>query len=327
MTGNKAQLQRLIFIDRMIRDGMHSGRLANCAGMAATYEVSAKSIRRDIDYLKNQCDAPIAYDCRRYGYLYTEASYSLPAMNISESDLFAISLARKTLRQYENTPIYQKLSSVFRKIENSLPERISVDPAWVDERMTVFPESRSAIDQTVWDRVSEALRHSRRLEIRYVKPGEETGSDRLVDPYHVVNFQGEWYLIGHCHLRREVRTFALSRMRAVRIGSENFVLPAGFSFEKFSGHHFGIFRGDRDFMVKIYFSPQHRPYVEEREWHRGQSLERQLDGGVLLSFTSNHLFEIKRWVLSWGAGVKALAPRELVIDLQEELQKALQAYV
>jgi predicted DNA-binding transcriptional regulator YafY len=326
MTGNKAQLQRLIFIDRMIRDGMHSGRLANCATMATAYEVSAKSIRRDIDYLKNQCDAPIAYDCRRYGYLYTEASYSLPAMHISESDLFAISLARKTLRQYENSPLYHKLASVFKKIEASLPERISVDPAWVDERMTVFPESRSAIDPTIWDKVAEGLRHGRQLAIHYLKPGDEDGSDRLVDPYHIVSFQGEWYLIGHCHLRREVRTFAISRVRAVRTSGEDFVIPAEFSFEKFSGHHFGIFQGDRDFVVKILFSPQHRPYVEEREWHRDQALERQADGGILLSFTSNHLFEVKRWVLSWGAGVKVLAPPELAADLQEELQKALQAY-
>lgn len=326
MTGNKAQLQRLIFIDRMIREGMHRGRLANCATMAAAYEVSAKSIGRDIDYLKNQCDAPIAYDCRRHGFHYTEESYSLPAMQISESDLFAISLARKTLRQYENSPIYHKLSSVFRKIESSLPARISVDPAWVDERMTIFPESRSAIDPTTWERVAEGLRHSRRLEIHYLKPGEESGGDRRVDPYHIVSFQGEWYLVGYCHLRREVRTFAISRIKAVRANGDNFVIPADFSFEKFSGHHFGIFRGERDFPVKILFSPCHRPYVEEREWHRGQSLERQPDGGVLLSFTSNHLFEVKRWVLSWGAGVKVLAPEGLATELREELRKALQGY-
>jgi predicted DNA-binding transcriptional regulator YafY len=326
MTGNKVQLQRMIFIDRMIRYGMQSGRLANCTSIAAAYEVSSKSIKRDIDYLKNQCDAPIAYDRRRFGFLYTEESYSLPAMNISESDLFAISLARKTLRQYENTPIYQKLASVFRKIEASLPERVSVDPSWVDERMTVFPESRTAIDPTVWDAITAGLRHNRRLAVHYLKPGQEKGNDRLIDPYHLVSFQGEWYLIGHCHLRLEVRTFAISRIKAVHPNGETFVIPADFSFEGFSGHHFGIFRGDRDFLVKILFSAQHRPYVEEREWHRDQTLERQPDGGVLLSFTSNHLFEVKRWVLSWGAGVIVVAPPELVEDLRDELRKTLQAY-
>lgn len=326
MPGNKVQLQRLIFIDRRIREGMQQGRLANCASMAAAYEVSAKSIGRDIDYLRNQCDAPIEYDRQRHGFYYTEESYSLPAMHISESDLFAIALARKALKQYENTPIYQNLASIFRKIEGCLPERISVDPAWVDERMTVFPESRTAINPAIWDSVSEGLRDSRRLIIHYLKPGQTSGTDRLVDPYHIVSFQGEWYLIGHCHQRRESRTFAISRIKQVRTNGERFVIPADFSFAEYSGNHFGIFRGDRDATVKILFARRHRPYVEEREWHRGQTLESREDGGILLSFTSNHLFEVKRWVLSWGAGVKVLAPPELAADLRDELRKALQAY-
>lgn len=326
MIGNKGQLQRLLFIDRMIREGMHSGQLANCTTIAAAYEVSSKSIMRDIDYLKNQAGAPIEYLRHRHGFSYTEENYQLPAMQISESDLFAISLARKTLRQYENTPLYQKLIKVFKKIEESLPERVSVDPAWVDERMSVVPESRTAINPTVWESVAEGLRQSRQLEIHYLKPGTEIAEPRLVEPYHTVNFQGEWYLIGHCHRRREIRTFAISRIKTARPTSNSFAIPADFSYRQFSGHQFGIFQGDRDYQVQLLFSPQQRPYVEEREWYRGQLLERRADGTLLLSFTTAHLFEVKRWVLSWGSGVKVLAPPELTNNLREELRKALQAY-
>lgn len=326
MARNKAQLQRLIFIDQAIRAGMRSGQPTNCSTMAAEYEVSYKSIMRDLDYLKNQCDAPIAYDPQRHSFFYTEENYRLPALTISESDLFAISLARKVLRQYENTPLYLKLSRIFRKIEGSLPEHVSVDPAWVDERMSVFPESRTAINPAVWDTVTATLRRGRRLEMHYLKPGAEMPAARPVDPYHTVCFQGEWYLIGFCHLRREIRTFALSRIQSARALEILFAIPDDFSLEKFAGHHFGIFRGDRDYQVRILFSPRHRPYVEEREWHRGQLLEPQTDGSLLLAFTSNHLFEVKKWVLSWGSGARVLAPAELVEDLRQELQKALQAY-
>jgi len=326
MTGNRGQLQRLIFIDRMIREGMQSGKLANCATIAAAYEVSTKSIMRDIDYLKNQGGAPIEYVRRYHGFRYTEESYQLPALQISESDLFALSLARKTMRQYENTPIYQKLVTVFKKIEESLPERVSVDPAWVDERMSVVPESRTAIAPAVWENVAEGLRQCRRLEIHYLKPGTDTAEIRLVDPYHSVSFQGEWYLIGHCHRRRELRTFAISRIRAVRPTTATFTIPADFSAEQFSGRQFGIFRGAGDYRVELLFSPQNRPYVEEREWHREQQVDRGKDGTLKLSFTTTHLFEVQRWVLSWGSGVKVLAPPELAGNVREELRKALQAY-
>lgn len=326
MIGNKGQLQRLLFIDRSIREGMKSGRLANCATMAAAYEVSSKSIMRDIDYLKNQGGAPLQYDRRRFGFYYTEESYRLPAMQISESDLFAISLARKTLRQYENTPLYQKLAKVFSKIEESLPERISVDPAWVDERLSLVPESRTIIDPEVWESVATGLRLCRQLEIHYLKPGMETVKPRLVDPYHAVNYQGEWYLIGHCHCRKEIRTFAFSRICTAQATSNIFTVPADFSFEHFSTHQFGIFQGDRNYEVQLVFSQQNRPYIEEREWHREQRLEVMPDGKLLLSFATTHLFEVKRWILSWGNGVKVVAPPELVNNMREELQKALQAY-
>ncbi|MEN8136419.1 MAG: WYL domain-containing protein [Thermodesulfobacteriota bacterium] len=326
MIKNKTQIQRLIFIDRMIRQGMTSGRLANCQTIAAAYEVSYKSIMRDIDYLKNQCDAPIRYDPKRYGFYFTEENYQLPAINISESDLFAIYIARQAMAQHKNTPIYRKLVSVFSKIEESLPERISISPAWIDNRISVFSGSQTDIDPLIWDTVAEALQHFRRLQISYRKTGSKNASEREVDPYHAVSFQGEWYLIGFCHLRQEIRVFAVSRIVQASKQNIGFTIPAEFTFESFTDSHFGIFTSEQHYEVKINFSAQHAPYVLERQWHRNQTIKKHQDGGLTLSFTTNHLFEVKRWILSWGSGVEALAPAELRADIHQELQKALQAY-
>ena len=82
---DKTQLLRLVFIDRKIREGMRSGIYANCSSMAKEYEVSSKSIMRDIDYLKNQRDAPIEYDPQKRGYYYTEDNFKLPAATDADS--------------------------------------------------------------------------------------------------------------------------------------------------------------------------------------------------------------------------------------------------
>ncbi len=326
MARNKVQLQRLIFIDRAIREGMQKGHLANCSSMAAEYEVSSKSIGRDIDYLKHQMDAPIEYDQQKHGYVYSEDTYKLPAISISEGDLFAICIARKALKQHENTPVYRKLESVFRKIEQSLPDRISVDPSWVDDRMSVLRDRRTDIDPEIWDKVAEALHHNAKLRLSYLKPGATSAEEREIDPYHVVNFQGEWYVAGYCHLRKDIRIFAMSRIKIAETLGENFTIPDDFSFDQFAGHHFGIFRGERDYQVRIRFDRRHAPYILEREWHPEQSVVHESDGGITLSLTSNHLFEVKRWVLSWGSGVKVLAPKELADEVRQEMQNALRAY-
>lgn len=327
MLKNKTQLQRLIFIDRSIREGMAHGKLSNCKTIAAAYEVSSKSIMRDIDYLKNQCAAPIRYDPKQHGYYFTEENYQLPAINISESDLFAIYIARKALDdQHKNTPVYQKLVAVFNKIEESLPERISISPAWVDNRISVFSGFQTDIDPLTWDTVAAGLQNFQTLQISYRKPGSKKRSTRKVDPYHAISFQGEWYLLAFCHLRKEVRIFAVSRIAQATKQNCKFSIPADFDFTRFTDSYFGIYRDARQHKVQINFAAKHAPYVLEREWHRNQTVKKHRDGSLTLSFTTNQLFAVKRWILSWGSGVEVITPARLRADIHRELEKVLQAY-
>ncbi len=326
MAKDKTQLLRLLFIDRKIREGMHSGIMANCSSMAAEYEVSAKSILRDIDYLRSQRDAPIAYDARVRGYYYTEENYALPAISLNESDLFAICIAEKALRMHEDTPIYRKLQKVFRKIEDSLPEKVSIHPAWVEDKLSVIPERQTRLEPEVWEAVSAGLSKNRALAISYRKPGGRESTERRVDPYHLVRYQGEWYLIGHCHRRGAIVTFAMSRIETALLLEKRFSVPEDFDHARYSGTQFGIFSGEREILVKVWFSREHAPYVLEREWHPRQTEVRKKDGSVVLGFPARHLYEVKRWVLSWGSGAKALAPKELADSVQKELASALADY-
>lgn len=326
MTKDKTQLLRLLFIDRKIREGMKSGIMANCTSMAAEYEVSAKSILRDIDYLRSQRDAPIAYDATARGYYYTEENYALPAISLNESDLFAICIAEKALRMHEDTPIYRKLRKVFRKIEDSLPDKVSIHPDWVEDKLSVIPERQTRLEPEVWEAVSAGLSKNRTVSISYRKPGGQESTERRVDPYHLVRYQGEWYLIGHCHRRGAIVTFAMSRIEAVLLLENGFSVPVDFDHARYGGAQFGIFSGEREVLVKVWFSKAHAPYVLEREWHPRQSVVRKKDGSVMLGFPALHLYEVRRWVLSWGSGARAIAPKELVDGVQQELAAALADY-
>jgi len=50
------------------------------------------------------------------------------------------------------------------------------------------------------------------------------------------------------------------------------------------------------------------------------------DGSVLLSFPANSLFEVKRWVLSWGSDARVISPKILAESVKKELKKALAGY-
>ena len=309
----KPQKRRLIFIDRMIR----SGKFPNCRSLAEEWETSGKTIQRDIDFLR-EIGAPIEYDAQKYGYYYSEPTYSLPAVDVSEGDLFAICIAEKALKQYEDTPIYDKLRTIFQKIEQSLPEKVSVYPSWVDTQVTFFQNQRRKIVPETWETISDALRSHKTLKILHQVPTQDRPVEREVDPYHLVSYQGEWYLVGLCHAKEEIRTFAISRIKEAGVLERHFDLPADLDLKTLINTSFGIIWSDQEYKVRVRFTPAQAPYVVEREWHPTQEVRKNRDGSVILSFTTSDLYEVKRWVLSWGADAKVLGPKALVVAVREE---------
>ena len=321
MAKYKPQHSRLLFIDRKINEGKHP----NCSSLADEYEVSRKTIQRDLEYMRYQLDAPIEYVAKHRGYVYTEEQFQLPAMNIRESDLFGVYLAEKLLVQYEGTPIYDSLCSVFEKIEQSLPNKTTSDPTGDQSKFTVFPPFSTSIDSTVWDTVIECLRSSQQIKIEYKAPGKNPVT-RTFDPYHGVRFEGDWYVVGLCHMRDKILTFSLSRILTTKKTGEQFQLPANFDFEKLSGSHFGVHWSDGDIDVKIRFSKRVADYLRERTWHPTQEIVECDDGDLILSMTVNHLLELKRWVLSWGDDAEVLEPKSFVQNIFNTHSKAVNKY-
>jgi len=315
MAKYKPQHSRLLFIDKQIREK----RFPNCSSLAEEWEASTKTFQRDLDYMRNQLDAPLEYSAKERGYFYTEEQYQLPAINIKESDLFAMYLADKLLGQYEGTPIYDSLCSVFRKIEDSLPDKVTTKHGNDQSLFTIFPPFSTVILPEVFETVIDCLRTSTRLEIEYRRPGGDPIC-REIDPYHGVRFEGDWYLVAYCHLRGEIRTFSLTRMVVARKLKERFVVPGDFDYRKLSGGQFGIYWGEGDIEVKILFTRNAAAYVRERVWHPSQTIEENSDGSLILSLTVNHLLELSRWILSWGAMALVLEPSHLADKIKEEMK-------
>jgi proteasome accessory factor B len=321
MSKFKPQYARLLFIDRKVREGSHP----NCTGLAEEYEVSARSIARDIAYMKDMLGAPLEYNQARKGYYYSEPNYQFPDIGIRESDFFALLIAEKALTFYENTPIYERLKAVFDRLISFLPDDMIVKTSWIDTRYSFISDSYTRIDPDVWEVLSNALRFQKTVRISHSSPGKKA-TRRLVDPYHMTSYRGEWYLVGFCHEKREVLKFAISRISVAENTGKPFTMPPDFNFSDYMGPSFGIMTDAKKYNVSLRFNPECAPYVKERTWHRDQVIREEKDGSIRLSFSTNSLMEIKRWVLSWGNGVTVIKPTSLALLVSRELSTALKNY-
>jgi len=78
--------------------------------------------------------------------------------------------------------------------------------------------------------------------------------------------------------------------------------------------------------VKIWFPAGQSRYIKERKWSKTQKIEDQKDGSIILSMTTSGWWDVKRWVLSFGADAKVLEPEELRKEIVEELEAAEDRY-
>ncbi len=323
MNQERAAFARLLFIDREIAKGNYP----NANTLAREWDgVSDRTIKRDIQWLRDFQNAPIEYDPQRRGYYYSEPSFRLPALHIGANELFALTISGEVLRQYQNTPLYKTLDQVFRKLTALVPENVTVDPRWLDNKLTVFHSPLSQIKPDVWDCTLQAVREQRRLHIQYSTPKYRDAVAKRIDPYHVVAHRGEWYMIGHDEEKEDTRIFAVSRIRSATLGDQRFELPEDFDPLRYVDPHFGVYPDGPKQEIRIHFSASLAPYIRERTWHSTQRMEEHEDNSLTLTFRTNQLLEVQSWILSWGHGCQVLEPQELVDSVRSELGQMIRNY-
>ena len=109
---DKFKTHRLIQIDKWIR----SGTYPSVEKMVAEYGVSRRTILRDMEFLRDRYGAPLAYDKVRRGYYYSDPTFVIQSVLLTEGDLFTISTVMPLLEQYRNTPLEGSFMNIIAKI-------------------------------------------------------------------------------------------------------------------------------------------------------------------------------------------------------------------
>jgi predicted DNA-binding transcriptional regulator YafY len=312
-------------LERMMRihQAIQAGGFPNATQLAAELEVSTKTVNRDIDFMRDRLDLPVEYDGSRFGYYYTGPVSSFPTLQITEGELFALLVAEKALQQYRGTTFEKPLLSAFRKMAASLPDTVSLNLADWEQTISFRTSAEPLLNLEVFDALARATAQRRQLRIRYRKPGGVAAEERVVDPYHLANINGEWFLFAFDHLRNDTRTFVPARIQAVVETGRAFARPQGFSLEQRLRGSFAVFSGKGEHEVVIRFSGAVADYVREKRWHPSQQLRELPRGGLELRLRLSSLEEVKRWILSWGGHALAVAPPELTKSVQAAAEKIL----
>jgi len=274
--------------------------------------------------MRDRLNLPLEFNPTRNGYHYTEEVSAFPTMQITEGELFALVVAEKALQQYRGTSFEKPLLSALRKMEQALPDTISLNLADMGQTISFRTRAEPVLNLKIFDALARAVSQHEQLELAYRKPGQDRPEPRLVDPYHLANINGEWFLFAYDHARKDIRTFVPARIQSVKPTGKSFERPHKFSLEKRLRDSFGVHSGEGEFAVVIRFNARAADYIREKKWHPSQTLRNLKGGGAELKMKLSSLSEVQRWVLSWGGDAKVVRPRELAEAVKQSARDILQ---
>ena len=295
-----------------IHDVIASGKFPNCSTLAAQFEVSEKTVRRDLDYMRDHLELPIEYDAARHGFFYSKPVDGFGGgPKLTEAELFSFLVAHKAIAQYQGTPFHQPLQMAFAKLTRSLDqqERYCLDN--MESVLSFRPFAPEDADADRFLAVSRALQERLVLSFDYRKPGQREAEERRAHPYHLTCCDNRWYLLAHDEGRNAVRTFALCRMARVSLTVQKFVKPIDFDPNKRLRGSWTVMAGDGDYNVVIEFDAWATDIMRGRHWHASQEVTELPDGGSRVRMRLSTVDEIERWALSWGTHAHVVEPKEL----------------
>jgi predicted DNA-binding transcriptional regulator YafY len=320
---SRPPLERMLKIHQAIK----AGKYPNASALARELEVSTKSVHRDLEFMRDRLELPLEYDGSRFGYFYTEEVNAFPTLQITEGELLALVVAEKALQQYRGTSFEKPLLSAIKKMEQSLPDTISLSLFDIEQTISFRTRAEPILNLDIFDALAKATAARQQLELTYRKPAQRQTEQRLIDPYHLANINGEWFLFAFDHLRKDIRTFVPARIQALRRTGKTFVRPQKFSLEKRLRDSFGVRSGQGEFDVVIRFNERVADYIREKKWHDSQQQRELKNGGVELRFKLSSLQEVERWVLSWGGDAKVIRPAQLAHSVRLAAAKILRSSI
>lgn len=317
MKRSRTQFARLMALDRSIREG----RYPNCLAFSREYEVSQKTVQRDIDFMRDMLGAPLVYDRVRKGFRYEDGNWFLPALSLSEGDVFAVLVAARALEQYRGTPVAGRLERVFAKLAALLPETLSIRPELMYSQFSFSSPPARPVSESVWVEVVRGLTTKTSVRIGYRSFDSRKATPRVLRPYHIANLSGDWYVFGgYPETPADIRQFAMARIQEAELTGDGFDVPVGFNPKSLLAGAFSRFAGGKPVVIRLLFDSEIADWAGEREWHPGQTLKKRRNGDVELAFKAAGLYEVSRWVLGWGRYARVLAPSELKTMVADEIR-------
>lgn len=294
-------------------------------------EISPASIKRDFDFLKDRFNCPLEWDRKKRAYVIRDdlavgGKFELPGLWFDASEMFALLMMLHLVEGVQPGLLEEHVGPMKERLRTMLAA--GGKPAKkIESKVKLIHFAPRRVEPKHFKAMTTALLEGKRVRMQYWHRDKMERTDRVISPLQLVHYRENWVLDAWCHMRNELRSFALEAIENVQVLSE----PAHeVSPEKMREHFqsgYGIFAGKAHSTAKLKFTPQRAQWVSLETWHPDQKDHWLPDGSYVLEVPYSNDQELLMDVLRFGIDVEVLAPSQLRAKMHAILCAAAEKYV
>jgi len=233
------------------------------------------------------------------------------------SQALSFYFAMTVLHFLDGAGLEERVDDLWSRFHSGLPRGRQARLADLQRKFYAVPDAtrdHPAVDARL-DVVLRAVMNQCRLRIERAAAGDEEGVADDLDPYTLALSAGTLHVIGRSRSEARIVRLPLADVRAAELTEERFEYPKGYAPERHADGVFGIVDGEETEVSILVRSEEAVRLVRARRLHPTQRFIRQQGGAAILSMRVRGTEALRSWILSLGAGVEVIGPRELRDDV------------
>ena len=336
MPANRNALIRYKTIDKCLQNRYRTWTLEDlidaCSDALYEYEgidkgISKRTVQMDIQMMRSEklgYNAPIIVVDKKF-YTYEDSDYSITNIPLTEQDLSKLSETVEILRQFKGFSHFQELDGMVQKLEDH------VYSAKTNQKTVIDIEKNENLKGLEFlDVLYQSIIQKKALKLTYQSFKARQANSFSFHPYYLKEFRNRWFLIGKKERKKKapIMNLALDRIVTIEESEVAFFEDDHFNAETYFKDVIGVSVSPtlEPIEVVLFINNIHAPYVLTKPLHNSQRLISKDYYGVTVALNVQYNFELEKEILSYGDGIKVIAPQNLRRSIYSRLTGAVDGY-
>jgi predicted DNA-binding transcriptional regulator YafY len=291
--------------------------------LAKKIGVSVRTLHRYFLDL-NEMGIPVYSERGPYGGFSLVRGYKMPPLVFTLEEAVAVALGTGIVEEMWGELYREAARGALAKLKNLLPDEQAREVTWARGSLVATGMNRADLKTLTpaLEKLRRAIREHRCVDMKYQTSQVPHPSQRGLDPYALVHRWGWWYVVGFCHVHKEIRTFRVDRIFEIALSDTTFIPSPDFNLQTYLKNEM---QSQPQVVARLRFEPDSADIVAGNHSY-WETVEPKPDGSVDVTFPSPALEWAASTALAYGPAVEVLEPPELRIIVAEWLDITMRKY-